>query len=94
MTITRDTRLTRAADVLYAQLGSEGSVMLSVEQGCYYGLNPVAARICELLETTRTVAEISAQVCAEFEVDRETADAAVLEFVTTLAANGIVHAGT
>jgi hypothetical protein len=94
MTITRDTRVTRAADVLFAQVGSDEGVMLSVEQGCYYGLNPVAARICELLETARTVAEITAQVCEEFEVDSNTAETAVLEFVAKLAANGIVHTGT
>lgn len=93
MTITRDTTLSRSAGILYAQVGAEEGVMLSVEQGFYYGLNAVAARICELLEAPITVAELSARVCEEFEVDPQTAEAEVLTFVAALAANGIVHQG-
>lgn len=91
MTIARDTRLSRSANVLYAQVSGDEGVMLSVEQGYYYGLNAVAARICELLETPMTVAELSARLSEEFEVDPQTAESQVLAFANTLAANGIVH---
>lgn len=93
MTITRETILRRSGSILYAQVGADEGVMLSVEQGLYYGLNAVAARICELLETPTTVAEVIARVCDEFDVDPETAETEVIKFVTALADNGIVHQG-
>jgi hypothetical protein len=89
--ITPHTRLSRSADVLYAQVGSGEAVAMSVEQGAYYGLNPVGARICELLETPRTVGELTAQLCDEFEVDAAAAQAEVMTFVATLLASGIVR---
>jgi len=89
--ITRDTTLIRSTDVLFAQVGSQEGVMLSVEQGCYYSLNPVASRICELIETPKTVGELVDQLCAEFVVDRAIADTEVLAFVNTLISNGVVQ---
>ncbi len=90
MTITPDTTLTRSTDILYAQVGADEGVMLSVEQGSYYSLNPVASRICALLETPITVAEITTRLCEEFDVDAGTADTEVRTFVHALVANGIV----
>lgn len=92
MTISPDTMLTRAEDILFAQVGSDEGVILSVEQGAYFALNPVASRICALLDTPTTVAEISARLSREFVVDPATADAEILTFVHTLVANGIVRA--
>jgi hypothetical protein len=89
--MTRDTKVSRSGDILFAQVGPDEAVVLSVEQGCYYGLNAVAARICELIDTPVTIAQLSARICEEFEIDAQTAEAEVVKFVNTLAANGIVR---
>jgi hypothetical protein len=88
--IAHDTTLSRTDEMLYAPVGTEEAVMLSVT--AYYGLNAVAVRIWELLERPRTVAELCTQLCEEFEVDAPTCEAEVLEFVNDLIDNGIVHA--
>lgn len=65
--------------------------MMSVTAGCYYGLNAVASRVWELLETPKTVAQVCAQLSQEFEVAGPTCEAEVLKFVQDLTDNGIVH---
>jgi hypothetical protein len=91
MSITLETTLSRNADILHAPVGTEETVMMSVEGGRYYGLNAVASRIWELLETPMTVAQLCARVCEEFEVDAQTCEAKVLKFVNDLIDNGVVH---
>jgi hypothetical protein len=91
MLITLDTTLSRTDEMLYAPVGTEEGVMMNVTAGRYYGLSAVAARIWELLERPRTIAELSARLCEEFEVEAPTCEAEVLKFVNELIDNGIVH---
>jgi hypothetical protein len=91
MSIALETMLSRNGDILHAAVGTEEAVMMSVSAGRYYGLNAVASRIWELLETPKTIAQLCAQICEEFEVDMQTCEAEVLKFVQDLIDNGIVH---
>ena len=91
MSIGLDTILSRNDDILHASVGSEEAVMMNVTAGRYYGLNAVASRIWELLETPKTIAELCAQICEEFEVDAQTCEVEVLKFVQDLVDNGVVH---
>jgi hypothetical protein len=91
MSIALETTLSRNGDILHAPVGTEEAVMMSVTAGRYYGLNAVASRIWELLETPKTIAQLCAQICEEFEVDIQTCEAEVLKFVQDLIDNGIVH---
>ena len=92
MAATLETMLTRNDDVFYAPLDTEEAVILNVAAGKYYGLNALAARIWDLLEHPMTLAQLSSQICEEFEVDRRTCEAAVLTFADEIIDNGIVHA--
>jgi Coenzyme PQQ synthesis protein D (PqqD) len=92
MQIGLDATLNRSHEILYAPVGTEEAVMLSVAAGRYYGLNAVGARIWELLESPRTIAELCARICEEFEVDAQTCQNDVVKFVGELLDNGIVHA--
>ncbi len=91
MPITPETKLVRDGDILHAPVGADEAVMMSIEAGRYYGLNAVASRIWELLESPKTVAEVCAQLCEEFEVDEPTCEAEVLKFTGDLIDNGMVH---
>ena len=91
MSVTLDTTLTRDAEVLYAPVGTEEAVMMSVTAGRYYGLNAAASRIWELLDSPRTIVQLCAQLCEEFEVDGQSCEAGVLKFVQDLIDNGLVH---
>jgi hypothetical protein len=92
MAITLDTALSRNGDILYTVVDADEAVMLNVTAGKYYALNAVAARIWELLEQPMTVGQLCAQICEEFEVDKQTCATAVLKFADDFLENGIVHA--
>jgi hypothetical protein len=92
ISITLDTTVSRAGETIYARVGTEEAVMMSVTAGRYYGLNVVAGRIWELLERPMTIAELCARLCEEFEVGARTCEAEVLRFMDELIDNGIVHA--
>ena len=91
MSIGLDTTLSRKGDILHAPVGAEETVMMNVTAGRYHGLNAAASRIWELLETPKTIAQICAQICEEFEVDAQTCEATVLKFAQDLVDNGLVH---
>ena len=55
-----ETRLERNPEVVARQLaGPEGAVLLHLETGAYHGLNPVGYAVWDLIDGTRTVAEIT-----------------------------------
>ena len=46
-------------------------IILGLDSSMYYGLNGAGARIWELLQSPRTVADIVSTITAEFDADRE-----------------------
>ena len=90
MLLGLDTVLRRNGEILHASVSTEEAVMMSVAAGKYYGLNSVGARIWELLETPKTIAQLCDQIEDEFEVDAVTCEMTVLKFAGDLVDNGIV----
>jgi hypothetical protein len=46
-------------------------VMMSIENGAYYGLDTVASRVWELIENPQTIKVICDQLLEEFDVTKE-----------------------
>jgi len=89
-----DTLLGRNDTILYAAVGAEDAVMMSMEAGQYYGLNAVARRVWELLETPKRIAELREAICEEFEVDAQTCATDLDVFVGQLLAKDVVRVVT
>ena len=66
-------------------------VMMSLIQGKYYGLDRVGSRIWELLAHPRTVMDLCAALCREFEIDEESCRRDVQEFLTDLANEKLIR---
>lgn len=79
--------------VLASPLGGE-VVLLEPEAGFYYSLNEVGAFIWDLLHEPSTVAELSAAVVAEFEVDLATCLRDVTAILNELLEHGLVEVET
>ncbi|MEX2109521.1 MAG: PqqD family protein [Gemmatimonadaceae bacterium] len=47
------------------------AVILNYRSGVYYGLNPVGARIWELIQESRTAPEVHQDILSEYEVDSD-----------------------
>ena len=56
-------------------------VMMDVDEGQYYELDPVASRIWALIGTGRSVAEICDVLAGEYEVEPDTCRRDTLEFL-------------
>ncbi|MGO9976523.1 MAG: pyrroloquinoline quinone biosynthesis peptide chaperone PqqD [Solirubrobacteraceae bacterium] len=78
-----DERLQRREGVL-AQEAQGQTVLLRLEDGGYYALDEVGARIWELCDGQRDVGEIVRTLCEEFDAPESTIRADALEFMNDL----------
>ena len=69
----------------------EEMLMMSVELGAYFNLNPVGSRIWELLASARTLDELVDELTAEYEVSAQTARAEVAGFLAQLDREGLLR---
>jgi pyrroloquinoline quinone biosynthesis protein D len=67
-----------------AQEAHGQTVLLRLDDGGYYALDEVGATIWELCDGHRSVSEIVASLCAEFDAPEETVSADVVEFIGDL----------
>lgn len=72
-----------APDVLGSELGSE-VVMLSLQDGTYYGLDEVGAEIWRLIQTPMTVGHIVASLVEMYDVDAQQCRTDVIRLVAVL----------
>ena len=75
--------------VIFSDMDDE-TVMMSMEKGEYYGVNPVGRRIWELLATPGTAAGICEVLFEEYKVSRVQCCQEVLAFLTHLAEKDII----
>lgn len=79
------------ADGQVASTLGEEIVILNLSGGGYYGLDGVGARVWELIQEPRTIGQVCEQICAEYEVTRETCTADVFALVKAMEEAGIVE---
>ena len=76
------------------QVSSELSgevVILNLKAGVYHGLDATGARVWELLQQPRKVAEIRDVLLAEYDVEPERCERDLLELLADLAGNGLLE---
>lgn len=90
MRFTRDTCVVVSDDQVSTALGDE-TVILGMQDGVYYGLDAVGARIWALLATPRRVSELVATITDEFEVGAEQCERDVIALLDELAARQLIR---
>lgn len=83
------TRYRRKAEFLRAEL-AEQTLMLDVESGRYFALDAVGSRIWALLESSRSLPEICAALCLEYDVDPTRCEIEVADLMRKLDEAGLV----
>ena len=84
-----DSRPTIPPQVISRVVGNE-SVLLDLESGMYFGLDGVGKFIWEAIAQGRTLGEIAADIATEYDVDRERAQADVIDFASGLVGRGLL----
>ena len=88
-TITIDTTIQRNEGMVEAKIDGE-MVMMSIENGEYYGLDDIATRIWDMIETPLTVKAICDQLSNEFDVSEAQCQSDVLHFLNVMADQNVI----
>ena len=79
-----------AANQVSSRVGDEVAV-LGLDKAAYYGLNPVGARIWELVQKPVRLDDVAARLSAEYEVDGDTARRDLMGLVEKLLSEGLIE---
>ena len=90
MPLALQSRVVLSDEQVHTSLGDE-AVLLGLEDGVYYGLDAVGARVGSLLAAPRRVSEIVDTVTDEFDVARERCEHDVLALLGDLAARRLIR---
>jgi hypothetical protein len=88
--ITEQTVICRSDALLSNNLGDD-VVMMDIEQGAYYGMEGVAARIWKLTEEPVSVGELCNRLTTEYEISPEKCQQEVTGFLGDLVNRNIVE---
>ncbi|MGE5155684.1 MAG: PqqD family protein [Bdellovibrio bacteriovorus] len=82
-------RISIPPEVMARTVGDE-AVILDLASGTYYGLDPVGARIWELLGEGKTLGEVCDRLLEEYEVTREELERDTLRLAQELLDQGLI----
>lgn len=88
-TLDINSAVARNEGIIFSNMDEE-TVMMSIEKGEYYGVNPVGRRIWELLETPVTVSAMCDTLCGEYNIEPEQCSKDVLAFLEQLSAKDVI----
>jgi len=76
-------------DQVSCALGDEAAI-LNLKNTVYYGLNPVGARVWDLLQQPKTIAQLRDALVDEFNVDAERCEGDLLELLEKMRSEGLI----
>lgn len=88
-TLNTDSTVYRNPEMLSSDMDGE-KVMMSIENGEYYGLNQIGSRIWELIETPKTIDELIGKLTDEFDVSPELCENDVMVFLKELLEKNLI----
>jgi Coenzyme PQQ synthesis protein D (PqqD) len=79
-----------ASEQVSCPLGEEAAI-LNLKNSVYYGMNPVGARVWDLLKQPRSVAEVRDVLLEEYEVDQERCEKDLLTLLGIMRDEGLIE---
>jgi len=90
MDLLKETRVVASQEQVSCDLGGEAAI-LNLKNGIYYGLDPVGARVWNLIQQPRTLAELREILVAEYDVDAARVESDIRDLLTQLLDNELVE---
>jgi hypothetical protein len=87
--IALESKIARMEGLLATELDGE-LVLMSIDQGAYYGMEQTARRIWDLLEQPMQVDELCGRLSTDYQVDPEICQRDVLPFLEQLLEEGLI----
>lgn len=85
----RDALIAQSPQVVFCEVAGE-AVLLDVEAGKYYALDPVGTAVLQHLQSPATLDQICRRLCDEFDVGPEQCEVDVAALLEELASHGLV----
>ena len=89
MLLTDQSRIVVMKDRVSCDLAGEVAI-LNLENGVYYGLNPMGARVWSLIQEPRTFAELRSALLDEYDVEATRLESDLRSLVAQLAEQRLV----
>ena len=90
MNVTGSSTVVATKEQVSANLAGEG-VILHLKDGVYYGLDPVGARIWELIQEPKTVNDVRDTILREYDVEPDRCERDLLALLQELAGRGLIE---
>lgn len=84
-----NSQIKQSESIYSSQIDNE-AVMLNVNIGKYFGMNPIATDIWAKIKTPMTVGTLVTELTNEYSISEEACQKDVLGFLNTLADNGLI----
>jgi hypothetical protein len=89
MTASLDLSVRVGKDVMFRELDGE-AVLLNLESGKYYGLDPVGLRIWQFVQRTPLLRSVWQSMQDEFDAAADTLHRDLLKFIDELSGEGLI----
>jgi len=83
--------MTQLANSIRRVSSADGAIVMDLRRGTMFRVNPLGARILDLLDSGQSPAQIAVQLHAEFGIALDRVQADIAEFLGSLAAYGILE---
>jgi hypothetical protein len=87
--VSLDSRVSISEDAVFRELGGE-SVIVHLDSGIYYGLDPVGTRVWQLIDAHGQLKPVFEAALDEFDVEPARLEEDLLRLVTELASRRLV----
>lgn len=85
-----DSRFVVSVDQVFCDLGGQVAI-LNLKTGVYYGLDPVGARVWDLLPTPKTLAQIRDAILDEYDVEPDRCERDLRDLLEELTAEHLIE---
>ncbi len=89
-TFSQNSVVVAVRDQVSCNLGEE-SAILNLKNGVYYTLDPVGARVWNLLQQPRSVLDVRDTLLSEYEVERELCEQDLYALLEKLLGEGLIE---
>ena len=87
--ISTESIVGRIEDIITSDIDNE-KVMMSVDKGEYFGLDPIGSRVWEMIEKPIKVSALIDALLLKYDADRAICEGDVLAFLEELHASGLL----
>jgi len=90
MTITTNSIIKRSPEIVYSDMDGE-TVMMSIEQGSYFGIDAIGSHIWNVLEEEISVEALCARLCEKYDVEESQCQQDVIRLLEKMQEHNIIE---